>query len=58
MILVYYFFERNGIGCSATIITVKDRRRIVNASKGFINLIDAFIHPFSVVNAFMYPVFT
>ena len=45
-------------GVDALNITVKNRSRIINPSKGFINLIDAFIYFFSVIHLIIYPVFT
>ena len=45
-------------GVDALNNTVKNRSRIINPSKGFINLIDAFIYPFSVIHLLIYPFFT
>ena len=36
------------------IYTVKNKRRIISSSKAFIDLINAFVYPFSVINSFMY----
>ena len=45
-------------GVDALNISVKDRSRIINPSKWFINLIDAFIYPFSVIHLLRCPFFT